>query len=182
MKKGIRALALAVGFALAIMLAGLPAAHARAGLVAPKAKCSGQANFRASEHDQEKALRCLINHARSNPRSHRALERAAGRKVGDIFDCGFSHTACSRPFDIYPQRFGYTSGTSGWRLGENLAWGKRKDGSARQIFKAWLNSPPHRSTMLNGAFEHMGVGLKIGRFAGQSHVAVWVLQMGCRGC
>ena len=182
MQEGFSASALAFGCALVIILAGLPAAEANADLVAPGSKCPGQQNYNAPEPEQERAMRCLIDHARSNPRSHKALERAAGRKVGDIFDCGFSHTACGRPFDLYPRQFGYTAGVSGWRLGENLAWGKRKNGSARQIFKAWLASPPHRATMLNGAFEHLGIGLKRGRFAGSSQVAVWVLQMGCRGC
>ncbi len=125
---------------------------------------------------------CLIDHARGSTGGHRALERGAGRKVGDIFRCGFSHTACGLSFDTYPKRYGYASGTSGWRLGENLAWGKRNEGSARQIFKAWLASPPHRETMLSGAFEHVGLGLKRGSFSGSSNAAVWVLQIGCRDC
>ncbi|MGZ5346609.1 MAG: CAP domain-containing protein, partial [Solirubrobacterales bacterium] len=78
--------------------------------------------------------------------------------------------------------FGYAAGTSGWKLGENLAWGKRRRGSAREVFKAWLDSPPHRSTLLNGAFEHVGIGLKRGHFDGSSQSAVWVLELGCRGC
>jgi hypothetical protein len=36
--------------------------------------------------------------------------------------------------------------------------------------------------MLTGAFEHIGLGLKRGRFGGHSNAAVWVLQVGCRGC
>ena len=110
--------------------------------------------------------------------SSRALERAAGRKVGDLFDCGFSHTACGRSFDTYPKRFGYASGTS-WKLGENLAWGRRDKGSARRVLKAWLRSPPHRATMLDGSFEDIGIGLRRGRFNGSSNAAVWVLEIGC---
>ena len=104
------------------------------------------------------------------------------RKAGDVFDCGFSHTACGRAFDTYPKRYGYSSGTSGWQLGENLAWGMDDLGSAQQILKAWLNSPPHRQTMLSGAYEHIGIGLKRGTFSGNSRSAVWVLEIGCRGC
>lgn len=174
---------LALGGALAILAAVIPAAGAQAGLVAAPESCPGQQNTDASEGKQEDALRCLIDHARPGAtKSHPALERAAGRKVGDIFDCGFSHTACGRSFDTYPKRYGYASGTSGWKLGENLAWGKRKRGSARQVLKAWLRSPPHRETLLNGGYEHIGIGLKRGRFNGSPQAAVWVLEIGCRDC
>jgi uncharacterized protein YkwD len=177
---GVRTLLL--GCTLVAMSVALPAA-AQGGVVASPASCPGQQNTRVSERKQEDAMRCLINHARSRPaRSNRALERAAGRKVGDIFDCGFSHTACGRSFDTYPKRFGYASGTSGWKLGENLAWGNGGRGSARQVLKAWLHSPPHRATLLNGSFEHIGIGLRRGRFNGSSDAAVWVLVIGCRGC
>ncbi len=156
---------------------------AEASLVASQSRCAGQQNTGAPERKQEDAMRCLIEHARTgSTKPQRALERAAGRKVGDIFDCGFSHTACGRPFDTYPKRFGYSAGAGSWRLGENIAWGKRKRGGARQILKAWLKSPPHRATLLDNSYEHIGIGLKRGRFGGSSTAAVWVLQIGCRGC
>jgi uncharacterized protein YkwD len=159
------------------------ASGARGGVVASSASCPGQQNPDASEGKQEDAMRCLIRHARSAPaKSNRALERAAGRKVGDVIDCGFSHTACGRSFDTYPKRFGYASGTSGWRLGENLAWGRGEEGTPRAVLKAWLDSPPHRATLLDRSFEHIGIGLRRGRFDGRSNVAVWVLEIGCRGC
>jgi uncharacterized protein YkwD len=170
-----------LGCALIAVFVALPGA-AQGGIVASPATCPGQQNTHAAERKQEDAMRCLINHARSQPaESSRALERAAGRKVGDLFDCGFSHTACGRSFDTYPKRFGYASGSS-WKLGENLAWGKRDKGSARQVLKAWLRSPPHRATMLDGSFEDIGIGLRRGRFNGSSNAAVWVLVIGCRGC
>jgi hypothetical protein len=169
--------------ALAGAWAVVAAAPATASMVADRSACHGQTNIHAPEPKQEQALRCLIDHVRGgDSQSFGALERAAGRKAGDIFDCGFSHTACGRPFDGYAKRFGYASGTSSWKLGENLAWGKRKRGSARNALKAWLNSPPHRATLLGGSFEHIGIGLKRGRFSGTSKAAVWVLQIGCRGC
>ncbi len=183
MTTAIRLRTLASGCALAIVAAVIPATGAGADLVAPPDSCPGQQNVDAPEQQQEDALRCLINHVRSgSTKSNDALERAAGRKVGDVFDCGFSHTACGRSFDTYAKRYGYTSGTSSWRLGENLAWGKRKQGSARQVLQAWLHSPPHRETLLNGSYEHIGIGLKRGRFNGSSQSAVWVLEIGCRGC
>jgi uncharacterized protein YkwD len=155
-------------------------ATADADLVAPRSKCAGQANIKAPEPRQEDAMRCLINYARDHAgsgglNSHRKLEKAAGRKVGDVVRCGFSHTACGNPADLYAHRTGYISGS--WQFGENLAQGKGKRGSARNILQAWLNSPPHRDTMLRGSFDDIGLGLRQ-----RGDMGVWVMQVGCRGC
>jgi uncharacterized protein YkwD len=162
-----------------LALAGVTAS-AEASLVAPRSKCAGQANVKAPEPRQEDAMRCLINYARDHSgsgglNSHRRLERASGSKVGDVVKCGFSHTACGNPPDLYPRRFGYISGS--FQFGENLGQGKGKLGSARNVLQAWLNSPPHRSTMLRGSFDDLGLGLKR-----HGKMGVWVLQVGCRGC
>ena len=174
-----------VGLALTATSATLAliAAPADASLVAPKSKCNGQANVKASKGVQRKAMRCLINYARDHSGAHavgssKALEKAAGVKAGDVIQCGFSHTACGRPADLYARRYGYTSASS-WRWGENLAWGHGKRGSAREILKAWLNSAPHRATMLEGSYKDAGVGLRQGGFNGHSNVSVWVLEIGC---
>jgi uncharacterized protein YkwD len=178
-----RALATAVIAAIAavtVLLVSISPAQAR--LVAPRSKCPGQAKVRAAEPQQEEAMRCLINYARhqagvGSVSDQKSLEKAAGRKAGDVMRCGFSHTACGRPADIYARRFGYMTGSYSW--GENLAWGRGSLGSPRMILKAWLNSPPHRETMLNGTFEHLGLGLKRGSFDGHANAAVWVLELGC---
>ena len=182
-----RGIAWGRGVALSITAAGaalaLIAAPADASLVAPTSSCDGQKNAKAPEKVQEKAMRCLINYARDHSGTHgvgssKALERAAGVKAGDVMQCGFSHTACGRPADLYARRYGYTSGSS-WRWGENLAWGRGKNGTAREILKAWLNSPPHRATMLDGSFNDAGIGLKQGGFNGHRNASVWVLEVGC---
>ncbi len=96
--------------------------------------------------------------------------------------CSFSHTACGRPADEWVRRYGYMSGAGGWRWGENLGLGRGRRGTARRILKAWLNSPPHRETMLTGPFDELGLGLR--RVGGRrgAKTAVWVLELGCRGC
>jgi uncharacterized protein YkwD len=167
--------------------AWIAASTATASLVAPGSKCSGQQNAHASEHDQQKAMLCLIDYARRHAgaggvNSNHMLERAAGRKAGDVMRCGFSHTACGNPADLYADRYGYTGGGSSWSWGENLAWGRGGGGTARQILQDWLNSPPHRETMLRGAFEDVGIGLRRGNFAGHDNASVWVLELGCHGC
>jgi uncharacterized protein YkwD len=171
----------AAGAALALI-----AAPADASLVAPKSKCDGQTDAKAPKKVQEQAMRCLINYARNHTGSHdvgssKSLEKAAGEKAGDVMRCGFSHTACGNAADLYARRFGYTEGSS-WQWGENLAWGRGDRGSARQIMQAWLNSPPHRETMLRGSFDDAGIGLREGGFSGHRNVAVWVLELGCHGC
>jgi len=175
----------------ALLAVGLLAATAAteasaAGLVAPLSECKAQKNIKAPEREQEDAMRCLINYARSHSGSgslgaSRSLERAAGQKSGDVMQCGFSHTACGRPADLYARRYGYASASS-WAWGENLAVGRGKRGSARKVMKAWLHSPPHRDAMLRGSFDDAGIGLKRGRFSGHRNMAVWVLELGCQGC
>ncbi len=181
---GNRALAISfIAAATAAVMLVVAVGQADAGLVAPRSKCPGQQKTRASEPAQEDSMRCLINYARTHAgaggvSTQGSLERAAGRKAGDVMRCGFSHTACGNAADVYARRFGYMSAPS-WSWGENLAWGRGSLGSPRNILKAWLNSPPHRSTMLNGTFEHIGIGLKRGSFSGHANAAVWVLEIGC---
>jgi uncharacterized protein YkwD len=155
---------------------------ASAEMVAPRAKCAGQDNPRISGHEQQQALKCLINYARSQAgvgglNSSRALERAAGRKSRDVAACGFSHTACGNAADRYVHQFGYSSGTSGWQWGENLAYGKGKRSTPRAILQAWLGSGPHRATMLSSTFNDIGIGMRE-----RGRVAFWALEVGCRGC
>jgi uncharacterized protein YkwD len=166
-------------------IAAIAASGATASLVAPGSKCPGQQNTHASEHEQQEAMLCLIDYARRHAgaggvkRNH-SLERAAGRKAGDVMRCGFSHTACGHPADAYADRYGYMRGS--WSWGENLGWGRGRGGTARATLEDWLNSPPHRETMLRGAFEDVGIGLRRGNFSGHANASVWVLELGCHGC
>jgi uncharacterized protein YkwD len=52
------------------------------------------------------------------------------------------------------ERFGYTNWT---RTGENIAAGTDYD-TAREVMKAWQDSPEHNKNMLNGAFKEIGIG------------------------
>jgi uncharacterized protein YkwD len=167
--------------AAAALTALLVASSAPASMVASRARCAGQNNPHTSGHAQQKAMECLINYARSRAgvgglHSSHALERAAGAKSKDVANCGFSHTACGNPADLYVKRFGYTSGTS-WRWGENLAYGRGKYATPRAIVRAWLGSQPHRENMLAGNFNDIGIGMRE-----RGGVSYWALELGCRGC
>ncbi len=170
------------GLFCALLLAGVLAAPAGAAgsLLAPPSKCGGQKSRGAKEHRQEKAMRCLIGYARQRSgvsplRPQKALARAAGSKAGDLERCGFSHNACGRPVDYWPRKTGYASGS--WLVGENIAWGRGRRGSARSVMADWLASPPHRAVILGSRFEHSGLGLRTKR-----GVAYWALQVGCHHC
>ena len=180
------ALMLSLG-AMVVCATLLLAAGAEANLLPPGSACNGAQNTHAPEPRQEDGMRCLVNHVRAQAaargvHSNRALERAAGRKARAIDGCGFSHTPCGVAADKWAHEFGYSSGAGSWQWGENIAWGKSKGGSARQVLKAWLNSATHRETLLRGSFEHLGIGLRRGTFAGHRNAAIWVIQLGCRGC
>lgn len=51
-------------------------------------------------------------------------------------------------------------------LGETLAWGVGAKGTAAAIVGMWLDSPPHRETMLHRGFRRIGVGVAVGTMAG----------------
>ena len=141
--------------------------------------CKAQKNPRAGLREQERAARCVIDHVRASAgvgrlSTNRALQRAAGHKAQDLARCGFTHDACGRPPDAWAKHFGYDSGD--WSWGENLATGPRRM-TARRAVKSWLSSAPHRETLLQRSYEHIGVGFK--RDGGS---AFWVLEVGCHGC
>ena len=46
-----------------------------------------------------------------------------------------------------------------WGVGENLAYGERAYGSPKRIMQAWMNSSAHRANILNGSYEHVGIGI-----------------------
>jgi uncharacterized protein YkwD len=63
-------------------------------------------------------------------------------------------------------------GVRGHTLGETLAWGVGSDGRGGAIVGMWLQSPPHRATMLKRGFSRVGVGIAVGTMAGYSGASV----------
>ena len=51
-------------------------------------------------------------------------------------------------------------------LGETLAWGVGAKGTAAAIVGMWLDSPPHRETMLHLGFRRIGIGVAVGTMDG----------------
>lgn len=63
-------------------------------------------------------------------------------------------------------------GVRGRTLGETLAWGVGSHGRGAAIVSMWLQSPPHRATMLRRGFSRVGVGIAVGTMAGYSGASV----------
>jgi uncharacterized protein YkwD len=57
-------------------------------------------------------------------------------------------------------------------VGENLAWGVGSAGSPNGVVQRWLASPSHRANLLRPGFRRVGLGLRVGNFAGYSGVRV----------
>jgi uncharacterized protein YkwD len=57
-------------------------------------------------------------------------------------------------------------------VGENLGWAAQTDGSVALLLRMWLESPEHRSVLLDPRFESVGVGVAIGRFKGWPNAIV----------
>lgn len=114
----------------------------------------------------QRAVFCLVNSARRRHnlrpyRPSRKLARAARRHSHSmVVHDYFSHNGPrgSSPGDRIA-RTGYFDGARRWSWGENIAAGKRRDGSPREVLRAWMHSPVHRSVILSPTFREMGVGI-----------------------
>jgi uncharacterized protein YkwD len=162
----------------ALALAALPAA-ASADPGPSASDCPTGAALDAPTPVQEQAMLCLTNRARRDRglgelTAEDSLPRAAGRKSADVLRCDeFSHEACGRPFTYWIERFGY----EGCAEGENIAWGNGGLGGVRAIFRAWMRSPGHRENIL-GAYQQIGIGLRVGTLEGNSGAHVWTQDFG----
>jgi len=93
------------------------------------------------------------------------LERAARAHSRDMIRRGyFAHGDFIRRLMSF--------GVRGPKVGENLGWGLGSTASARVIVASWLASPAHRTNVLRGGFNRIGVGRVVGTFSGHSGAAV----------
>jgi uncharacterized protein YkwD len=49
-----------------------------------------------------------------------------------------------------------------YTVGENIAWGTLWLGTPRAIVRAWMDSPGHRSNILNRSYRYTGIGINPG--------------------
>jgi uncharacterized protein YkwD len=76
---------------------------------------------------------------------------------------------------------GYTHNRRTWALGETIAWAQDPLDTATQLVNAWLNSPPHRTILLDRSFRDVGIGVTSGLTDGSAGAgATAVLDFGFR--
>jgi uncharacterized protein YkwD len=132
---------------------------------------------------------CLVNRARERSgirplHLDRDLQRsAAGHSNDMVRHRNFSHSG-SHGSTLLGRvgRAGYLSGAGFYFVGENIGGGPgRRYGSAIQVFRAWMHSPPHRANILERRFRDAGVGVARGfPWGGGSHAATYTLDLGVR--
>jgi uncharacterized protein YkwD len=173
---------LLIATSLACLIAPPPTGAAPNRLIAPSAECPEQTNTKALVEAQVRAMRCMTDFARQRLglvglEATASLDRSARDKARDILRCdNFSHFACGREFTYWMQRTGYLSERC-WNVGENLAWGTGRMGTARAIFQAWMRSPGHRANIL-GDYQELGLGLRTGTLEGHAGTRIWVAHFG----
>jgi uncharacterized protein YkwD len=57
---------------------------------------------------------------------------------------------------------GYIRPGSGWEVGENLAWAQGVLASPRNVVKAWMESPGHKTNVLTRSYREIGIGIVLG--------------------
>jgi uncharacterized protein YkwD len=129
-------------------------------------------------------MRCLINWTRRNAglpavRRNAELQRSAALRARDIKRCqDFSHTPCGQPFIAVFTLVHYFTGAAA--VGETLAWGQGRLGTARTALANWIASPEHRAILYTARWRDLGVARANGSLFGRADVTLWVAQFGRR--
>lgn len=142
-----------------------------------------------NESQARRAVVCLVNRKRHShgvgelDRSGK-LMRAAQRHSERMRSAScFSHQCPGEgSLETRLRSVGYLGGgLSRWVYGENVAWGMRERGTPEAIVEAWMNSPPHRATMLNPSFRDLGAGFASGSPSSRSHAGgLYTIDLGLR--
>jgi uncharacterized protein YkwD len=110
---------------------------------------------------------CLINgerRARGLVALHHAasLSLAGQRHTHDmVARAYFSHVSPDgTTFVARIRQAGYVRRASNALLGENLAWIGGRPATPRAIVADWMESPPHRATILHVRFRDIGIGVE----------------------
>jgi uncharacterized protein YkwD len=73
-------------------------------------------------------------------------------------------------------RFGYHQSI----YAENIAGGSRTLGGPDSTFRRWMNSPGHKSNILDRRFRPVGVGAYTGRYKGTRNYTMYTVDFGVR--
>jgi uncharacterized protein YkwD len=177
-----------VPFAAALVVVALCATPSFAAAQGTGCSFTRSAATAEPEPNVRTALRCLVNatreqHGLSTLRSSSRLNVAADRHSADMVARGyFAHVSPDgRSVTDRVRDTGYLSGTGDWALGEDIGWGTGSASTPASIFRAFMNSPPHRKIILSREFHEIGVGVSPGvPVAGEGSGATFVLDFGDR--
>lgn len=152
------------------------ATRAWSAYLAPAGACAASDDAAAGAAVQARAITCLLNWARVQDRRGRltqrpALRRAAALKGERVASCvQFSHTPCGTSVTAAVQAAGYRYSS----FGENLFVGTWGQVSARDVVRAWLQSPPHRANLLHPGFRDVGAApARAPGLLGDGDAVVW---------
>lgn len=102
--------------------------------------------------------------------ANRRLAAAADAHSLDMGHAGFFAHNSSDGTDPMSRIRSYVQ--KNW-LGETLAYMPvGGNSSARKIFRMWMNSPPHKATLMTGNFRRIGIARRHGQLNGQ-RVVFW---------
>ena len=176
-----RAVPLAAAFS-ALALAFSPSLAAAQGTGCSFTRLAAAA---APEPNMRAALRCLVNATRAEHglralRSDARLNAADGLSADMVARGFFAHvTPDGRSVTDRVRQTGYLGGSQDWALGEDIGWGTGALSTPASIFRAFMNSPPHRRVILDRDFREIGVGVAQGvPVPGQGIGATFTLDFG----
>jgi uncharacterized protein YkwD len=122
------------------------------------------------------AVLCLVNreraaHGESALVPNAALQSAAQSHTESMaFGDYFEHVGPGGDTPVARLRSaGYLTRSSGFEVGENIAWGTLWLGTPRAIVAAWMESPGHRANILDARFRDTAVGVSPHPPASLSH-------------
>ena len=136
------------------------------GVVVPKPAQAHAASPRLDRVERGIVRRInVIRHTYGLPsvRANRALNRSADYHSRDMLRANFFAHASSNGQSFAQRVESYRPSS---RIGETLAYVPVADPSrsARRIVELWMNSPPHRASLLNRSFKRIGVSRRRGAF------------------
>jgi uncharacterized protein YkwD len=142
---------------------------------------------RHSLGELRRATLCLVNHIRhqhglGSLHPQRKLRKAAQGHSGDMVNRDyFSHDSPGGgSIQTRIGGSGYLAGAHSYQFGEIIGGGTSSGGSPKSVAKAWMNSPPHRSEILNGGFHDLGIGVSYGFPGRGNHGATFTIDFGSR--
>jgi uncharacterized protein YkwD len=176
-------------FVLLACLASLAGASVAAAaddpLLAPAGTCPSAEQLGLDQSAAQQSMLCLTNWARSHAglgplQLDAGLNQAGKAKLTADLSCGeFSHTPCGSALSsVFAS---YLAGNRGYQIGENIAWGTGRYGTARETMNGWLQSPGHRANILTAAYRDLGIGYLANQaFQGHDGAVLWSQEFGVR--